>query len=152
MDAFGHLTLETAVPGNAEAVLALARALYEHDGTAFRETVHRPAIAGLLADPGLGRIWLARDGAAPVAYAVLTLGYSLEFGGRYGLLDELFILAPYRGGGLGRALLDLVLGECRALGLGALRLEVERGNAPARIFYERLGFTAHTRDLMTRWL
>jgi GNAT superfamily N-acetyltransferase len=142
--------LEPAVPADASAILARARALNEHDGTVFRESVYRLALERLLADPDLGRVWLARDGAPAVVYAVLTLGFSLEFGGRDGLLDDLFVLEPYRRRGIGPALLELVEGECR-LGLDPLQLGVERGNAQARGLYRRLGFLAHDRD-MTRWL
>jgi ribosomal protein S18 acetylase RimI-like enzyme len=34
----------------------------------------------------------------------------------------------------------------------ALRLEVERANRGALRLYERAGFEAHERDLMTLWL
>jgi GNAT superfamily N-acetyltransferase len=105
-----------------------------------------------LADPSLGSVWLVERGGVAVGYAVLTFGYSLEFSGRFALLDELFILAPYRSQGLGRQILERLEDVCRDLGLTALRLEVARTNQGARRLYEKAGFEAHDRDLMTLWL
>ena len=51
------------------------------------------------------------------------------------------LLPPYRGRGLGGALLRAVLGEARAQGLRRIELEVYDSNRPAVRLYERFGFT-----------
>ena len=40
-----------------------------------------------------------------VGYLVLTLGYSLEYGGRDAFIDEVYIRSSYRGRGIGTAAL-----------------------------------------------
>jgi GNAT superfamily N-acetyltransferase len=146
------LQLRPADAGDLALLLGLMRGLYDSDHMRFDEVKAERALAGLLADPLLGRVWLIESDGAVVGYAVLTLGYSLEFGGRYALLDELFIAEPHRGQGLGRQVLARLEEVCRDFGVMALRLEVERANRGARSLYERVGFEVHERDLMTLWL
>jgi GNAT superfamily N-acetyltransferase len=146
------LQLRPAGAGDVAVLLELMQGLYDSDHMPFEEAKARGALIGLLADPSLGRVWLVESGGAVAGYAVLTLGYSLEFGGRFALLDELFIADAHRGRGLGRQVLARLEEACRDLGVMALRLEVERANRGARRLYERVGFEAHERDLMTLWL
>ncbi|MGH9389223.1 MAG: GNAT family N-acetyltransferase, partial [Vicinamibacteria bacterium] len=47
------------------------------------------ALEPFLADPTLGRAWLFRNADIAVGYFVLTLGWSLEYGGRDAFVDEL---------------------------------------------------------------
>lgn len=54
-------------------------------------------------------------------------------------LHKLYVLPDKQGTGLGRQLLDVVIGQVRAAGGTRLRLNVNRFN-PALHFYERLGF------------
>jgi ribosomal protein S18 acetylase RimI-like enzyme len=63
----------------------------------------------------------------------------------YGFVDEatpevsIAVLPEHRGGGIGTALLEALLGEARRRRIGRLCLSVERDN-PAVALYERLGF------------
>ncbi|HNF99868.1 MAG TPA: GNAT family N-acetyltransferase [Pseudomonadota bacterium] len=67
----------------------------------------------LLAKPEVGAVWLAwREGRA-VGYLVLTRCFSLEFGGPFVLLDEIFVLPEARGDGLGRRLIDTAIFSLR---------------------------------------
>lgn len=147
-----NLNLRPAAAGDLGLVLEMMRGLYASDSIHFDAVRAGRALAELQADASLGSVWLVEGGGTVAGYAVLTFGYSLEFGGRYGLLDELFILAPHRSRGVGRQVLARLAGVCRDLGLTALRLEVARMNQGARRLYERAGFAAHDRDLMTLWL
>jgi ribosomal protein S18 acetylase RimI-like enzyme len=83
---------------------------------------------------------------------VVLLGYSLEFGGRFGLLDELFVKENCRGMGLGALALAFADEQCRARGWQALRLEVGQNNQRAQNLYARSGFEMHDRFLMTKWM
>lgn len=82
------------------------------------------------------------DGAeAGVAWAVLLPASDPG----YGFVDtetpelSLTTFEPYRGRGVGTALLDALVQEARRRGLPALSLSVEDAN-PARRLYERAGF------------
>jgi ribosomal protein S18 acetylase RimI-like enzyme len=127
-------------------------AFYREDGMAFAPARAEAALARLIGEPALGWVTVACQHDAIVGYLAVTLGYSLEFGGQYALIDEIYIDRQQRGQGIGTGLVEGLVGECRARGLVAVRLEVERVNVEAQRFYERLGFEKHDRDLMTRRL
>ncbi len=134
------MNLSLAQRDDLTAVVALVRRYHAHDGLASPEPLE-DAVAPLLGDNDLGRIWwIERDGAR-VGYAAVCFGYSLEFGGRDAFLDELFVLAEHRGVGVGGAAVDLLCREVEALGVRALHLEVAHGNEAGRAAYRRSGFT-----------
>jgi GNAT superfamily N-acetyltransferase len=142
--------VEVAGPGAAETMLGLMERFYAEARYPFRRDNARAAVEALLADPALGRAWLFRDGGDAVGYFVLTLGFSLEYGGRDAFVDELFVSPTHRGRGLGRRALEVIDEACRELGVRALHLEVEMENLPAAELYRKRGFEDHDRRLMTR--
>jgi GNAT superfamily N-acetyltransferase len=144
--------LREAAPADAETVLAFMRELNESQGYPFLEPAARGALLELLGSPALGRVWLVLADGFTVGYVVLTLGFSLEYGGRDAFVDELYVRRPHRGRGLGGAALAFVLGEARRLGVRAVHLEVERTNRSAERLYAALGFADNERRLLTRRL
>ena len=112
----------------------------------------RSAIKWLIDNDACGAAWFIQAGGQTAGYLVLTIGYSLEFHGRFGLLDELFVEEPFRGLGLGSRALAFAEQVCRLRGLRAMRLEVGRANVRAVALYDRFGFETDGRDLMTKWL
>lgn len=145
------MTFRLAEPHDLPAILPLMAEYYAYDGHDFDEPAARAALAELLGDPRCGRAWLIEDDGKAIGYAVLTIGFSLEWRGRDGFVDEIFVKEAYRGKGLGRQALELLLAEARALGIRALHLEVDDDNARARAVYEGLGFKVRDRfRLMSR--
>lgn len=100
----------------------------------------RAAIAPLLAGEGPGAIWVAEIDGAVIGFAAVSFGWSIEFGGRDGFLDELCVAEDRRGQGAGAALLAGVQTGAAALGCRALHLEVAHDNASARALYGAQGF------------
>ena len=138
---------------DAVIILGFMRGLYAMDGTKpLEEETARRALLGIVRDPSLGRVWVIEDGAQPIGYVILTLGYSLEYGGRDGFIDELFIAEGRRGRGAGRETMRFLDGVCRELGVRALHLEVERANLAAQGLYRKFGFVDHDRYLFTKWI
>ena len=127
----------------------MVRDYYHEDGHRFDAVWQPAALRALVDGEPLGRGWLVMLAARPVGYVVLTLGFSVEAGGREGCLDELFLLPEVRGRGVGRRVLELVEHEARALGIRRLFLEVEHGNR-AIALYRRAGFVDHRRYLMSK--
>jgi ribosomal protein S18 acetylase RimI-like enzyme len=138
-------------PGDRAALEAMVRAYYAEDGLAFDEQRQGAALAALLEGDPLCLAWLVRLADATVGYVVVTLGFSLESGGRDGFIDELFIVPTARARGIGSQVLALVEREARARNLQRLYLEVGHDN-PARGLYRRAGFVDHQRYLMSKYL
>jgi GNAT superfamily N-acetyltransferase len=143
------IDLRAAGTHDRDLLLSLMRGLYDAEHIAFDEARAARTLGGLLAAPSLGSVWIIERDGRPAGYAVLTLGYSLEFGGRFAVLDELFIQEEHRGTGIGRQALARLTEICRGLGLEVLRLEVGRTNRVAQELYRKAGFESHDRDLMT---
>jgi ribosomal protein S18 acetylase RimI-like enzyme len=142
--------LEIAGPEDAETLLGLMERFYAEERYPFDREKARAALEPFLAVPSLGRTWLFRDGATAVGYFVLTLGWSLEYGGRDAFVDEIFVSPSHRGRGLGRRALDAIAEACLELGVRALHLEVEKDNVRASELYRKWGFEDSHRRLMTR--
>jgi ribosomal protein S18 acetylase RimI-like enzyme len=136
---------------DAAVVLGMMRAFYAEEGLAFGEGVEE-ALRGVLADAGVGCVFVASAGARAVGYGVLTFFYSVERGGRTGLLDELYIERSQRGRGAGRAAVGFALEKAREAGCAGLVLEVSGKNARARGLYERMGFQGLGREMLYREL
>ncbi len=83
---------------------------------------------------------------------VLTLGYSLSHPGREVFVDEIFIQESQRRHGIGRQAFAFAEAWCRATGVKALHLEVERENSKAWAFYRAIGFEDHDQYFMTCWM
>lgn len=142
--------IRPAGPGDTGPVVELMADFYAEDNMPFdRAGAHR-AVARLVGEPELGRIWVAGEGDRLVGYAVLTLGFSLEYMGVDGFLDDLYVVPGCRGRGVGTRLLEALTRACPDLEVRALHLEVGRHKTAARDLYSRLGFEDHDRLLMTR--
>lgn len=139
---------------DADVVLALMRAFYAEERLVFSEEVAGAAVRELLARRELGRVFLLKCGnnGTVCGHLVLTWGFSLEFRGRYVLLDELYVTPGLRGQGWGRQGIEFAAAWAREHGASSLRLEVNHANTHAKAVYLRRGFGDDRRDLMTRWL
>lgn len=136
-----------------EDVLAeLMREFYAHEGIDYERSRAHEAFRTLVADPALGRIWIFRVDDTVVGYTAVTVCYSLEFAGRYALVDELYVREGWRGRGIGARALALAAEACRQLGVAAVRLEVDTWNTRAMALYQRLGFELQERYMMSRWI
>ena len=133
-------------------LLALMRSFYAEEKYPFDEARTERALRAMLADPFYGAVWVFRLDGRAVGHLVVTHGYSLESGGRDAFVDEVYMIPEMRGRGLGAMALSIAEEHCRRIGIGALHLEVERKNPRARALYERSGYKAHDRFLMTRWV
>ena len=137
---FRRATLE-----DVPALLELQQRFYEGEGYPYDRASMERGMREMIADPMFGRLFLAED-----AYLVVTFGFSLEFGGRDAFVDELYVADAARGRGRGTEALELAEAACREAGIHALHLEVEHVNLRARALYERRGYYAHERHLMTK--
>ena len=151
-DAVPPLLARPATPADTSALLALMIDFYAEEHLIFDPGAAERALRELLAAPQLGTVLLFTLADELIGYAVITFGFSLEFHGRFALLDEFYLAPATRGRGLGRRGLELIQAWARTTALATLRLEVNRTNARARSLYLAAGFHDEQRDLYTRWL
>ena len=137
---------------DAELLIELMREFYACEHLEFDERAARVALEQILDDRRFGVIHVIRVDGAAAGYLVLTFGFSLEFGGRDALVDELYLRENFRGHGLGKASLELAVEVCREEGIRALHLEVDRVNTRAQVLYRQAGFRDHDRYLLTKRL
>jgi ribosomal protein S18 acetylase RimI-like enzyme len=144
--------LRAATANDLELLTVFMRQLREDDAEegAFDEPRCVPAMRRLIADPKLGRAWLIEVDAQSAGYAVLTLGYSIEFGGVAAFVDELFVAREFRGRGVGTKTLELIIIETGNLDVAILLLEVTNSNDRAKRLYRKAGFADRGHSLMTR--
>jgi GNAT superfamily N-acetyltransferase len=148
----GSVAFERAGPEHEGLLVEMMSEFYAFEHLAWDEGAAWQGLGEILRDASLGEVWVIRRGGVPAGYLVLAVGFSLEFRGRYLLLDELYVREEHRGSGIGRLAVGQAEEACRARGIEALRLEVERRNTGARAFYRTAGFRGHDRDLLTRWV
>jgi len=147
----GALRLDPMDERDRPTLEPLVRAYYDEDGLDWIEDRQPAALRALAASDPHGRGWMIRLEERTVGYAVLTWSFSIESGGRDGLIDELYLVPEVRGRGLGQRVLALIEDEARGLGLRRLFLEVNHGNR-ALSLYRRAGFVGHRRYLMSKFL
>jgi len=136
-------------PEDEPDFLALTCAFYQHERFVFDASASGRMVRHILSNPQVGAVYLARQDGRALGYLVLTHCYSLEFGGSFILLDEIFVLPEAQGTGLGKRLIDTASAYCRENGFGYLRLEVQKKNARAVDVYRTYGFRAEDRALMS---
>ncbi len=93
----------------------------------------------LLRDPAV-TIGVAAQGPALLGYALQRRCFSLWAAGGAAVLEDLFVLEPARGRGLGRELVAHAIREARAAGCEGLSLDTNERHAAAVGLYESLGF------------
>lgn len=122
-------------------VLPLLRAQYDEHDIAYDETELSGALEGLVTHGERGAVLVARTDRA-VGLAVLSTTWTLEHAGLVAWLDELYVVPPMRGAGLGARLLRAAMECATAMGCRAIELEVVHDHARAEALYERAGFHA----------
>jgi len=120
----------------------LMEKFYQESGYALNRKRATHAFASLLSDKRLGTVWLIQADTEIAGYIVITLGFSMEYGGMTATLDDMFIRPDFRGKGLGKAALAGVRDACREADVRAMHVEVGPDNAPALAVYRNAGFTS----------
>jgi ribosomal protein S18 acetylase RimI-like enzyme len=147
-------TIREATLQDEAELLRMMRLLAEQEPgkIQFDEAAARVTFRRFLSLPAFGRIWLLCERNLAIGYIVLTIGFSFEFHGHDGFIDELYIDANFRRRGYGKRAVTFLEEKAREMGVNAIHLEVDQGNDSAFELYRRTGYEAHDRFLMTKWL
>ena len=140
--------LRLARPEDLDRLMGLVGAFHAEAGIAQDADQRREALLPLLEGIPHGCVYLIGPGRAPLGYIILTFGWSVEFGGMDGFIDEIYIRPAVRGRGIAtEVLMDLPKALAEA-GLTALHLEVDRANEATQRLYMRAGFKQRERYML----
>ena len=140
--------LTLAGPEHIEAVTRLVADFHAEEGIAQEDAARRAALMPLLEGSPLGAVYLAGVMRAPVGYVVVSFGWSIEFGGLIGVIDEFYIRPSVRGRGIGTEILATLPKALGRAGILSLHLDVARDRQQVRRLYEKAGFVPREGDLM----
>ena len=100
----------------------------------------------LLEKPEFGAVWIVSDGPTVAGYVILSICFSMEYGGLVGAIDDLYVRPAVRRKGFGHQLVQSLLIDCHDRGLRGLSVEVAPDNHIAQELYEKIGLQRREDD------
>ena len=137
-----QLQIKPATIDDVALVLDFIKGLAEYEGMADEVAATEDDLRDSLFGPGaVAEAVIGYAGDEPVGFALYFHHYS-TFTGRPSLyLEDIFVLPPWRGHGLGRELMSYLAKTALARNCRRLEWSVLDWNQPAIDFYKRLGAT-----------
>ena len=143
--------LHLAGPDDLPKLIKLVSAFHDEQQIVQDDDARAAGLAPLLEGSPYGVAYLIGPKSAPIGYIVVTFGWSVEFGGMDGFVDEIYVRPGVRGRGVATEVLLALPRALAGSGLKALHLEVDRADSATRRLYEKTGFQPRERYmLMTR--
>lgn len=141
--------IRPASVSDVPALVALMGAFYAESGYPLPEAQATRTFERLLATPAHGAVWLMMADGSPAGFIVLTVAFSMEYGGLRGFVDDLFVAPAFRRHGLAAEALEVVKEACAERGVRALLVETSLENEQAVRVYTRAGFSVSGRLLLS---
>lgn len=137
------MRLGVARPDELPQLVALLDMLFAQEAE-FAPDASRQAkaLARILSDDAVGRIYVAREGDRVVAMASLLYTISTAEGGLAAWFEDLIVAPDRRGRGLATSLVRFVIDEAKKHGVLRLTLLTDAHNRRAQALYAKLGFEA----------
>ena len=151
-EASGAIELRVAGEADVPALLTMMADFNHIEQIAWERAGAEAPLRRLIGAQELGVVGLLAHAGETVGYGVLTWGFDLEFAGRDAFLTEFYLAPGARGRGLGGPAMTQMLALARAHGVAAVHLVVRHENAAALRVYERAGFVAPGRLLLSKKL
>lgn len=131
-------------------IIQMMQEFYIIDNYSFDQKATETNLLLVIKDETIGTVNLIELEDEIVGYFALTFGFSFEYGGKTGLLDEFYIRESFRGKGIGRLTMDYIEEIATDLGVKMLQLEVEVKNKNALKLYNNYGYSTNNRNLKTK--
>lgn len=143
------MIIELAKPHDIHDLLVLLKKQFAEHRIEFDPDQLKSSLMHLIAHEDLGCAWIAREGRSSIGFAIVSMAWTLELGGKSAWLDELYVLPQWRNAGVGTLLIESVIEKLRKLGCLAIDLEVDDDHRRAESLYARFGFESLERS---RWV
>ncbi len=144
------IRIRPAVPADAAFIISANRRMaLETEGLELDPELLEPGVRTALADPSLGRYFIAESDGKAAGQLLLTFEWSDWRNGQFWWIQSVFVEPDHRQQGVFRALYQHVEEAARAAGtVCGLRLYVEKHNHRARQIYQRLGMHLTAYDML----
>jgi ribosomal protein S18 acetylase RimI-like enzyme len=131
----------SATPKDLQQMVELLGVLFEQEAE-FRPDAAKQmqALEAILANPVIGRLYVAREARRVLAMASLLYTVSTVEGGKAAWFEDLVVHPDERNRGIGEALLKHVVAQARADGVRRITLLTDMQNERAQAMYRRVGF------------
>jgi ribosomal protein S18 acetylase RimI-like enzyme len=139
-----------ASQADVPTLVRLMGEFYAESGFPLPERQATRTFQTLLSASELGAVWLLRHEGHPAGFVVLTVAFSMEYGGLRGFVDDLFVSPRFRQQGLASEALKAVMQACAERGVRALLVETSLANDTAVRVYRRAGFDETGRLLLSK--
>lgn len=140
--------LHLAGPEDLDRLAGLVARFHDEQGISQDDETRRAALKPLLEGNPYGVAYLIGPSRAPAGYIVVTFGWSVEFGGMDGFIDEIYLRPAVRGRGMASEVLAALPRALADAGVTALHLEVNRQDDRLIRLYQRAGFTPRERYML----
>lgn len=88
------------------------------------------------------------EGVVVGTYSLLIMDNLAKHGRRSGIAEEVAVMPDHQGKGIGRAMMEHAMDQCRQAGCYKLALSSNQGRTGAHAFYDSLGFERHGYSFM----
>ncbi|WP_407496602.1 GNAT family N-acetyltransferase [Pseudooceanicola sp. MF1-13] len=139
-----HLASATDLP----RLLPLVSAFHAEYGLKIDDDHRTQALTPLLEGSPYGAVWIMGPTIAPIGYVIITFGWSVEFGGMEGFVDEIYVRPAVRGRGIATEVLEQLPKVLADSGMRALHMEVDREDEKTQMIYRRQGFKPRDRYML----
>ena len=112
-------------------------------GTSFTVEEARDHLQRIRRWPNFRLLAVLEDGKVVGTYSLVIMDKLGKRGTPAGVVEDVAVMPGLQGKGIGRAMMEHALGECRKAGCYKLALSSNVKRGPAHRFYEGLGFERH---------
>ena len=119
---------------------------YKMRGSRFIETEQSRLFDEFIQNENLGKFWTITRSGKIIGYAILTFGYSFEYGGRDASVNELYLKEEFRERGFESLILESVEFFARKHDVNAIHLEAGEENKR----YLKAGFSHNNKSFLTK--
>jgi GNAT superfamily N-acetyltransferase len=137
-----NITIGQAQAADTDALVELLQLLFSIEQDFIPDAAaQRRGLTLLMANPDRGQVFVARDQAQHVIGMVSAqLLMSTAIGAPSVWIEDVILRGPYRGQGVGKALLDSAIAWAQAKGAKRIQLLADADNAAALDFYRHLNW------------
>lgn len=141
------LILIQATPEDIDIVTGYSNAMNIEDGHPASPN-NKKALLELMSNKDLGDVFLIQINHQTIGYLAMFYSYSIEFGGRDIVLDELYINPQFRNKGYGSTAIQAFIERYNNGRFVAIHIEAMIGGKPEKL-YENLGFKGKNSHILT---